>query len=151
MLDSRWKIWDNQALTVAELSHTNGNFLDLEEGGVTDESLPIELVLDIEVGTTFGGMASGVMIQVITSDSATAASGQLAMMGIGCTAYPILVAELVAGARFSVSAQVYNLNKYLFVSWEPVSQAGSSGTLDVWFGTHALTQPKVQKFPDGYA
>ncbi len=149
-MDSRWVIWDAQALTSAEVSHTNGNLFDLEEDGVTDEMIAAGLWLNIEVATTFATLTSGAMIQAITSDSATFASGNVPVGGIGCTSYPIAAASLVAGARFSVSVQKYNLHKYLGVAFEPVSEAATAGALDVWFGLEPLTPPKVQKARDGY-
>lgn len=142
--------WNAQALTSAEISHTNGNFFDLEENGVTDEMIAAGLWLNIEVATAFETLTSGVMIQLITSDSATFASGVVAVVGIGCTTYPIGAAELTAGARFSVAVQKYNLHKYLGLSWEPVSEAASAGALDAWLALEPLTPPKVQKARGGY-
>ena len=69
--DYNWVVWDNQALTAAEASHTNGTLIDLEENGVTDESLPADLWLNLQVGTVFATLTSGVMITAMVSDSAT--------------------------------------------------------------------------------
>lgn len=150
MLDSRWEFWDDQALTTAEKSHTNGNLIDLEEDGVTDEMLPFNLIFNIKVGTGFTGMASGVMISLITSDSATFASGNQSVVAVGTTSVPILVAELAAGAVISMSRHVFNLKKYLGAFWEPVSEAGATGKIDCWAGLEPLSPLKVQKAPDGY-
>lgn len=148
--DYNWVVWDNQALTVAESSHTNGTLIDLEENGVTDESLPADLWLNIQVGTVFSTLTSGVMIMAMTSDSATFASSNIPIMGIGCTTIPLPVASLAAGARFSVSCQVYKLHKYLGIYWEPVSEAAGGGTLDAWFALSPISAMKVQKAPSGY-
>jgi hypothetical protein len=90
------------------------------------------------------------MIMAITSDSATFASGNTPIMGIGCTTYPMLVADLAADKRYSISTVVYNLKKYLGIVFEPVSEAASAGNLDCWFGLDPLSPCKVQKAPDGY-
>lgn len=150
IMDSRWQFWDDQALTTAEKSHTNGNVIDLEEYGVTDESLAHNLIFNIKVGTGFTGMASGVMISLITSDSASFASGNQCIISFGSTSVPILVAELAAGAVFSASRHIFNLKKYLGAFWEPVSEAGATGKLDCWAGLEPLSPLKVQKAPDGY-
>jgi hypothetical protein len=150
MIDSRWEVWDNQALTSVEVSHTNGNLFDLEEDGVTDEMIAAGLWCNIQVGTVFATLTSGVMIMVITSDSATFASGNIPVGGIGCTTYPLPAASLTAKARFSIAVQRYNLHKYLGVVWEPVSEAATGGTLDVWFGLEPMSPIQTQKGPDGY-
>lgn len=150
-MDQNWLIWDNQALTTAEVSHTNGNLFDLEEDGVTDAMIAAGLWLNLQVGTAFATLTSGAMIQIITSDSATFASGNIPVGGIGCTTYPIPVASLSAKARFCISVQRYGLHKYLGVVFEPVSEAASAGTLDAWFGMEPLSATaRLQKMPSGY-
>jgi len=69
-IDSRWEIWDNQALTVEEESRTNGNVFDLEEDGVTDESISQNLWLNVQVGTAFATLTEGCYIAILTSDNA---------------------------------------------------------------------------------
>ena len=146
-----WELWDNQALTVAEYSHTNGTLIDLEENGVTDTMLPIELRLNMQVGTAFATLTSGVMIHVITSDSATFASGNIPLVGLGGTTNPLPVASLTAKARFSLAFHAFALKKYLGVYWEPVSEAASAGTLDAWFAPYVLSPcGRTQKMPSGY-
>jgi len=39
MIDARWEVWDNKALTSALHSYAAENFFDLEENGVTDEQM----------------------------------------------------------------------------------------------------------------
>lgn len=152
LIDSKgWEVWDNQALTVAEVSHTNGTLIDLEENGVTDTMLPISLVLNLQVGTAFTSLTQGVMIMVITSDSSTFASSNIPLAGIGCTTYPLPVTSLVAKARFSIAFQAFTLKKYLGIVWEPVSTSGANGTLDAWFAPYALSPcGRIQKAPSGY-
>jgi len=150
-MDKNWVIWDNQALTAAEYSHTNGTLIDLEEGGVTDTMLPISLVLNLQVGTIFATLTSGVMIHVITSDSATFASGNITLVGIGSTTNPLPVASLTAKARFSITFQAFVLKKYLGLYWEPVNEAATGGTLDAWFAPYAMSPcGRTQKAPSGY-
>ena len=150
-MDLKWVVWDNQALTSVEVSHTNGTLLDLEEDGVTDEMIGNTLFCNLQVGTAFATLTSGVMIHVITSDSATFASGNIPLVGLGCTTYPMPAASLVAGAKFSLSFQFYKLHKYLGIVWEPKSEAATAGTLDAWFGLSPLGATKQQKFPSGYS
>jgi hypothetical protein len=146
-----WEVWDNQALTSVEVSHTNGTLLDLEELGVTDTMLPLSLILNIQVGTVFATLTSGVMIMVITSDSETFASGNIPLAGIGCTTYPLPAASLAAKARFSIAFQAFTLHKYLGIVWEPVSEAATGGTLDAWFALSPISKcGRTQKMPSGY-
>lgn len=149
-IDSRWEIWDNQALTVAEESRTNGNILDLEEDGVTDESIAEGLWLNIMVGTAFTTLTEGWYIAVLNSDSATFATGSLGdkcIAAIGCDDYPLPVADLAAGSRYSIAMPRWNLLKYLELYFHPVSTAAGAGNLDAWFSLEPLCPPKVQKFP----
>jgi hypothetical protein len=146
-MDARWDIWVDQALTSVEVSHTNGTLLDLEENGVTDESIGDLLWLNLQVGTVFATLTSGVMIMAITSDSATFASSNVPLGGLGCTTYPLPATALSAGARFSICFPTWDLKKYLGIVWEPVSEAASGGTLSAWFGLEPLCKCKVQKYP----
>ncbi len=150
MIDSRWEVWDNESLTTAKHSYTADGFFDLEEDGVTDESISSQLWLNIQVGTAFATLTSGCFFAVLNSDSASFASGVKCLAAVGCEDYPILVTELTAGAKFSVAFPRWNLNKYLEVWYNPISEAATAGTVDVWFGLAPLTPPKIQKAPDGY-
>jgi len=151
MIDTKWEIWDNQALTITEESRTNGGMKDLEEDGVTDESIGENLWFNVKVGTAFTTLTEGCYITVITSDSATFASGVKCLGAIGCEDYPILVTELVAGAEFSIAFPRWKLYKYLEAVFVAINSAAGAGTLDAWFGLAPLAPVKVQKFPDGYA
>jgi hypothetical protein len=151
MIDFRWEIWDNQTLTVAEESRSNGAMKDLEEDGTTDESLSEHMWLNVQIGTTFATLTSGCLISVITSDSATFASGIKCLGSIGGKTYPLTVAEMVAGAVFSLAFPRWNLHKYLEVYFEPISEAATAGKLDAWFGLAPLSPRKVQKYATGYA
>lgn len=148
--DDRWGIWDNQALTVTEESRTNGEMKDLEEFGTTDESISDKLWFNLMVGTAFGGLAEGCYFTVITSDSptfSTGSGGEQSIMGFGSEDYPLLIAQLTAGARFSIACSKYNLHKYLEVVFVAVSSAANAGNVDAWFGMESLSPPKLQKSP----
>jgi hypothetical protein len=143
--------WDAQALTTEEFSHTNGNLIDLEEDGVTDESIDINLVFNIRVATAFTGLTEGCYIAIVTSDSATFASGNVAIVALGAEDAPILPAVMTAGAGWTIACQPYGLGKYLGVLFEPISTAASAGALDVYGGLASDVPPmKRQKAPDGY-
>jgi len=149
-MDSRWEIWDNKALTTALHSYAANGFFDLEEDGVTDESISDLLWLNVRVGTTFTTLTSGWSIQVLNSDSATFATGSVAdncIAAIGSTEYPLPVASLAKGATFSICFPRWNLKKYLELYWCPASEAAGAGNLDAWFGLESLSPLKVQKYP----
>lgn len=144
-MDSRWEIWDDQALTVAEESRSNGNMIDLEEDGVTDEQIAAGLWFNLVVGTAFATLTSGVNIAVINSDSATFASGVKCLGSLGSKAYPIGAAELVKGAGWSLAMPKSGLLKYLEVYWEPMNEAATAGKVDCWFGLNPIGNKKIQK------
>jgi hypothetical protein len=146
-MDSRFEIWDNKSLTAIVHSYTAENFFDMEENGVTDESLSELLYLNIKVGTAFAGLAAGCYFAALTSDSATFASGVRCLAALGCEDYPVLVTELTAGAEFSLAFPCYNLHKYLEVYWNNLDTVASAGTVDVWFGFEPIGPLKVQKYP----
>ncbi len=148
-IDSRWEIWDNEALTSAKHSYTADNFFDLEEDGVTDESISQGLWLNIQVGTTFTTLTQGWSIQVLNSDSATFSTGSIGdwcIAAIGSNAYPMPVAELAKGKVHSIALPRYGLKKYLELYFKPVSAAAGAGKLDAWFGLQPLSPRKIQKF-----
>lgn len=148
-MDSKWEVWDNQALTAAEESRTNGNMFDLEEDGVTDEQISQGLWLNILVGTTFTTLTEGWSIQVLNSDSATFATGSLAdrcIGAIGSYEYPMPVAELAKGKVHSIAMPRSGLMKYLELYFAPKSSAAGAGNLDAWFGLQPLAPRKIQKF-----
>lgn len=150
VMDDRWEIWDNQALTNSEESRTNGDMFDLEENGVTDESVADGLWFNLKIGTTFGGMASGCHFSIITSDSATFASGCKCIGALGSEDYPILPAEMTAGAVWSIGVSYHICHKYLEIAFVAVSEAANAGAVDAWFALEPLNLKKVQKAPDGY-
>ena len=149
-MDSRWELWNNQALTVTEESRTNGNMFDLEEDGTTDESIGDKLWFNLMVGTAFTTLTQGCYFTIITSDSATFATGsggEQSIGGFGSEDYPLFIANLTAGARFSLAFPRYNLKKYLEVVFVAVSTAAGAGNVDAWFGMESLSEPKLQKSP----
>lgn len=149
-IDSRWEVWDNKALTTALHSYAAENFFDLEEDGVTDESISQGLWLNIQVGTTFETLTEGWSIQVLNSDSVTFSTGSVAdrcVGAIGSYEYPMPVAELAAGKVHSIALPRYGLFKYLELYWCPRTTAASAGNLDAWFGLQPISPRKIQKFP----
>ncbi len=148
-IDGKWEIWDNQALTVAEESRTNGNMLDLEEDGVTDDQISQGLWLNILVGTAFTTLTEGWSIQVLNSDSATFATGSLldwCIGAIGSYEFPYPVAELALGKVHSIAMPKSDLKKYLELKFIPKSAAAGAGRLDAWFGLQPIGPRKIQKF-----
>ena len=146
-MDSRLEIWDNKALTAIVHSYTAEGFFDLEEDGVTDESIADGLWLNIKVGTAFEGLAAGCYFAVLNSDSATIASGVKCVAALGCEDFPVLVTELTAGAMFSLALPRYGLHKYLEIYWNNLDTVASAGTVNAWFGLESLSPLKVQKYP----
>ncbi len=149
-MDSRWEVWDNQALTVTEESRTNGNMFDLEEDGTTDESIGDKLWFNLMVGTAFTTLTQGGYFIVVTSDSATFATGsggEQTLAGVGSARHPLFIADLTAGARFSLALPRYKLKKYLEAIFVVVSAAAGAGNVDAWFGLEPLSEPKLQKSP----
>jgi hypothetical protein len=149
-MDSRLEVWDNEALTSDKHSFTADNFFDMEEDGVTDESLSDSLWLNVQVGTAAGGMASGAILSVLTSDAVDFSSGLICLAALGSVVAPLTAAQLTAKARFSLAFPKWNLHKYLEVHWDAISEAATSLTVDVWFGLEPLAPLKVQKAPSGY-
>jgi len=150
-IDSRWEIWDNKALTTDVWSITAENFFDLEENGTTDESLPDNLWFNLQVGTAAGGMDSGAIITIATTDTANFSTGLIPLAALGSVIAPLTAAMLTAKARFSLAFPKWNLHKYLAVHWDALSEAATGLTVDVWFGLEPLAPLRVQKLPSGYA
>ena len=126
------EIWDNQALTAAEKSHTNGNILDLELPNnipaLVDNALGF-VYLNIIVGTSAGGMASGAHFDLLSDDD------------------PLSAADLAAGERFSVQVPHRILHKYVGLSWNVVNESASALKVDAWFGMAPVQAVKTQKEP----
>lgn len=149
-IDSRWELWDSQDLTVTEESRTNGNSLDLEENGATDESIGDKLWFNLIVETAFTTLTEGAYFTVINSDSATFATGsggEQSLGGFGSEDYPLLIANLAAGKRFSIAFPRYNLMRYLEAVFVAVNTAAGAGRVSAWFGLEPLSELKVQKNP----
>lgn len=151
VIDSKWEVWDNEALTTAKHAFTADNFFDLEENGVTDEMIAAGLWLNIQVGTAFTTLTEGCFFAVLNSDAVGFDSGVKCLAALGCEDYPLLVTELTAKARFSLAFPRWNLHKYLDVWFNPISTAAGAGTVDVWFGLEPLCPTgRLQKMPSGY-
>ena len=147
-IDSRWQLWDAQALTVTEESRTNGDFFDMEEGGATDDSISDLLWFNFQVTTVFATLTQGCFVAVITSDAVDFTSNVKCLAAIGCEDYPILVGELTAGAGWSVAFPYHTLHKYVECVFVAVSTAAGSGNADAWFGLEPLNNKlNIQKEP----
>jgi hypothetical protein len=150
-IDSRWEVWDNKALTSDVWSLTAENFFDLEEDGVTDESIADTLWFNLQVGVAAGGMDSGAIISIVTSDAVDFSTGKVCLAALGSVTAPLLAAQLTAKARFSVAFPRYNLHKYLAVHWDAISEAATGLTVDAWFGLDPMSPcGRLQKAPTGY-
>jgi hypothetical protein len=145
-MDSTLVLWDNQALTGDEESRANGNILDMESGGAVDAHAG-PVWFNFLVGTAFAGMASGAVIEIRTSDSATFASGVKCVAAIGCTGNPLLIADLAAGKQFSIGVPGATLHRYVEINWNVVSESASAGTLDAWVGMEPQSDLSIQKEP----
>ena len=145
------QVWDNQALTITEESRTNGNMFDLEENGVTDSSISGFLWFNLQIGTLFSTLTQGCYFSIITSDSATFASGNVCLGALGSAAYPIAVTEMTAKARWSIAFPRWSLHKYLEAVFTAVNTAAGGGTVDAWFALEPLCPTgRLQKMPSGY-
>lgn len=150
-IDSRWEVWDNKALTTDVWSLTAENFFDMEEGGVTDDSIGDMLWFNLQVGVAAGGMASGAIITIATSDDVAFGSGLVPLAALGSVIAPLTAAMLSAKARFSLAFPKAGLHKYLAVHWDAINEAATGLTVDAWFGLHPLTPcGRTQKMPSGY-
>ena len=153
-MDSIWEFWDGQALTAQEESRTNGNIIDLESDGVTaafstDQQLGF-LWWNLLVSTAAGGMDSGGYFQMVTSDSATFATGsggEQVLGSFGSNENPLFAAQLPANARFSLSVPLYVCHRYLEIEWIDVSEDASGLTVDSWMGMEPIGPLNTQKEP----
>ncbi len=154
-MDSILEFWDGQALTVQEESRTNGNILDLEvdtAGGSlvnTDSQLGF-LYWNLTVGTAAGGLGNGGYFQLMTSDSATFASGsklETVIGSIGSNEDPRAVGEFAAGAKFSQQIPLQVLKRYVQLEWIPISEAASALVVNSWLGMEPVSPLNIQKEP----
>jgi len=156
-IDTKWELWDGQALTASEESRTNGNIVDLEYVSAslalshTDQQIG-PLWLNILVSVAAGGMASGGYFQLVTSDSATFATGsggEQVLAAIGSHNDPLFAANLAAGTRLSVGIPgMYTCMRYVEIEWLVVSESASGLTLDAWLGLAPIVNPVgIQKTP----
>jgi hypothetical protein len=145
-MDSRLVFWDNQSLTTAEESRTNGNSFNMESGGATDPHLG-NVWLNIIVGTAFAGLDSGGYFELLTSDSETFASGVRCPASIGSEDNPLTAAQLAANARFSVGVPTFTLHGHIEVNFNVVNEAASAGAVDAWLGLEPLSDLNIQKEP----
>lgn len=145
-IDSILEFWDNQALTASEESRTNGDILDMEANGATDAQMG-EIYWNLVVGTAAGGMASGGYFQLVTSDSATFASGNEVVAAMGSDEDPLSAADLAAGARFSLQVPLRTLKRYVEVEFRVVNESASALVVDSWMGMEPIGDLNTQKEP----
>lgn len=150
-MDSILEFWDGQVLTAQEESRTNGNILDMESDGVTaafstDQQLGF-IYWNLLVGVAAGGMASGGYFQLVTSDSATFASGVECIASFGSAENPLAAADLPADARFSAQVPLRAMKRYVEVEWIDVSEDASGLEVDSWMGMEPLQELNTQKEP----
>jgi len=150
-MDSKFELWDGQALTASEESITNGNVFDMEEDGATDGMLD-RVWLNILIGTSEDGTCtSGGYFQLVTSDEAAFDGGSGAEQAIGCIGsddLPLLTADLAKGKAYSIAVPTRILHKYVEVEWRVVSQSAGAMTVDAWLGMEPLSRPmNIQKEP----
>ncbi len=148
-MDSILEFWDNQALTTQEGSVTNGNILDMEDGGATDAKMGF-LYWNLVIGTTATGLQSGGYFQLMTSDSATFASGsklETVIASIGSNEDPRAVGEFAKGARFSTQIPLEQLKRYVQIEWIPISEAAGAMRVDSWMGMEPVSPLNTQKEP----
>ena len=148
-MDSILEFWDGQALTTQEGSRTNGNILDLEADGATNAQLGF-IYWNLTVGTAAGGLDSGGYFQLMTSDSATFASGsklETVIASIGSNEDPRAVGEFAAGARFSIQVPLEVLKRYVQVEFIPISEAASALVVNSWLGMEPVSPLNIQKEP----
>lgn len=150
-LDSKFELWDDQALTAQEESRTNGNMFDMEENGAADAQIGYAF-LNISIGVSEDGTcSSGGYFQLVTSDSATFATGsggEQAIACIGSAVDPLFTADLAAGKKYSISVPRRILHRYVELEWVPVSQSAGAMKVDAWFGMEDIAHPmNIQKEP----
>jgi hypothetical protein len=149
-IDSILEFWDAKALTGAEESRSTGNILDMETDGATDAKMGF-LWWNLLVSTAEDGtMTSGGYFQLVTSDSATFATGsggEQVIGSFGSGQDPLFAAQLVAGARFSLAVPLRVLHKYVEVEFIIISQSAGSLVIDSWMGMEPLSPLNTQKEP----
>jgi hypothetical protein len=148
-MDSILEFWDAQALTVQEESRTNGDMFDMETDGANDAQMGF-LWWNLTVSTVPTGMASGGYFQLVTSDSetfATGGGGEQVIGAFGSAENPLFIAQLPAGAKFSLSVPLRVLHKYVEAEWIPVSEAAGAMVVDSWMGMEPVGPLNTQKEP----
>lgn len=116
--------------------------LDVETGGA-DGKMDAEGWLSVSIrSASFTGGTEGMNITLVTSDSATLASGNVDLVSSGT----IPVTEVVAGARFSFGfISRKNLRKHVG-AWVKAHTTTFTGTivLDVWLDSAPMTPLNLQ-------
>ena len=154
-MDSILEFWDAESLTASEESRTSGNILDMESDGVTaafstDQQMGF-LWWNLLVSTAEDGSASaGVYFQLVTSDSATFATGtggEQVIGAFGSDDLPLFAAQLFEGARFSLAVPLRVLHRYVEVEFRIVTQSAGALVVDSWMGMEPLSPLNTQKEP----
>jgi len=148
--DIKWEFWDAKALTGNEESRLTGEIMDLETYGAADAQMGF-LWWNILVSTAENGtLTEGGYFQLVTSDSATFATGSGGEQAIACFGShenPLFAAQLVEGARFSLCVPGRILHQYTEVEWRIVSSSAGALVIDSSMGMEPLWPLNTQKEP----
>lgn len=136
--------WDNHSLTSSEESRTNGNHLDLETYGDTDVQID-NLFWNTQITEDFVD-GVGMYLKLITSDSATFATGVEVIAAIGDAADPFAAADWPAGKKWSLKIATRKLKKYVEVEFVETTGA-SAGKVTSGLGVSAFAERPTQRGP----
>jgi hypothetical protein len=118
-----------QAVTTSDVSD---NSLDL---GAADKELGInKLILHVVCKTAFTGLDSGLIIHIIDGTGIDGNGEINAGERELCSTGTLAQAEFTsAGGHWQLAVPAKKLQRYLAARYEPVSEAGVSGTFIAWF------------------
>lgn len=137
---------DGQTITTDE---TATNTIDLEAGSVVDQQAgPAWLCMKV-IAATGLSLTAGLSVHLVTSDATPITAGPENAPGTekGVVSMSnIPVAELVAGAVFTVGFLMDDLKKHLGIWFDDEGDAVTGTlTLDVWIQDRPITKLKTQK------
>lgn len=124
-LDKELEFSDAQAVTTAEATAST-NIVDLGKTGLSVRQ-PLRLVVKVNTTVTSAGAAT-VQTKIITSDSATFASGNVTLFDSGA----IAKATLVAGYQICDFVLPKGLLRYLKVEYTPAVADLTAGKFDAF-------------------
>lgn len=121
------------------------NYIDLEEGGVTDEMMgPMWLTIIARGTPAIGNLTQGIRFALVADDATALNSTPVELVCSGI----ILPARIVKGFRQSYGFCMAKLHKYLRVWGKAVSTAESTGTsflMDIFLDDRPITPVTFQK------